>query len=1051
MEKDNRTSSQNKSSKPTKKRKNRRPLKAIWIVVQVLLVLGVMGVLFAGGVAAGFLASHVQDEPLREYDEIYKQLNNFNQTGESYFKNDEFIGYLRTAEVSQPVTLDEVSQHLIDAILATEDHIFYEHNGINPKAISRAVIEQFTKAGDGSGGSTITQQVVKNQILGPDRSFERKFKEMLLAMRLERMFNKNEILETYINMMYMGYNANGSNIEGVKAAAEGIFNVDVKDLNIAQSAYLAGMIHSPGRYTPFTRSGVVVEERLDRGIKRMNHVLNRMLETESITQKEYEEAKKFDIKASLAKPTPGSIQKYPFLTFEIERRAIDILMEIELEKEGVDASELSEELYDQYREHARRQLSTGGYKVYTTIDRELYEAFHEIAQDPELFGPRSQKNTYTAKNPETGEELEQGYLEQTAVTLIDNETGAIIAMIEGRDFNELQYNLNREPRQPGSSIKPILDYGPAIELGLVQPASVIDDAPIFKWDVSTNKYWVPKNWNNKYQGLVTAREAMNQSYNLPAIKTFLKVQEEAGPEVPFDYLKKMGITTIAPADMTATPVAIGGMTYGLTVEEQTSAFSTFANKGVHKKSYLIERIETLDGKVVFEQEHTPTQVFSEQTAFLVNDMLRTVVNNGTGSRIRSLMGSTLEIAGKTGTTNDQFDYWFVGYTPQVTMGVWFGYEKREPLQGKYSQRTHNLWATLMKKVQEIRPEYVNEELKFEMPDDIVKKTVCSKSGLLPSDQCEKAGYLVTDYFNRKYIPTELDDSMVNGRMIIVDGETYLAHDETPDDFITEGFFIKREPLNIPEELEDQRHRYLPLDWDESAPTEVDPRQENGKQPDQPTGVQVMWKDNAMEISWKPVADDDIAGYRIYRTNSNREFEHIASVTDNLPKTYRDETAKKGQVYAYQIVAVDIVGQKSEPSASTLSDQMDPDSFFDPDLEKPSAPTGFNAVPSLFGVDLTWNSNPADEEVTGYTIYYSTEADSGYKVLKQTSETYYTHPFLDVPDGYYYYITATNDAGQSNPSKIVNVSFRDSSSQDKQDGDGGGLDNILPINPDENDD
>ncbi|GAA0379951.1 transglycosylase domain-containing protein [Bacillus horti] len=1031
-------STTNKSVKP-KKKKGVRPLKATWIVMQVLLVLAVMGVLFTGGVAAGFLASHVQDEPLRDYDEIYNYLNNFNQTGEAYFKNDEFIGYLRTAEVSQPVTLEEVSQHLVDAILATEDHIFYEHNGINPRAVSRAVIEQFTMAGDGSGGSTITQQVVKNQILGPDRSFERKFKEMLLAMRLERMFNKNEILETYLNMVYMGYNANGSNIEGVKAASEGIFGVDVKDLNIAQSAYLAGMIQSPGRYTPFTRSGVVVQERLDNGLNRMNHVLNRMLETEMINQSEYNEAKSFDIKASLAKPTPGIVERYPFLTFEIERRAIDILFDLELEKEGIAREDLTDEQRDQYREHARRQLSVGGYKVYTTIDRELYEAFHEIAQDPELFGPRSRENTYVTTDEESNQDIEQGYLEQTAVTLIDNETGAIIAMIEGRDFNELQYNLNREPRQPGSSIKPLLDFGPAMELGLLQPASVIDDAPIFKWDVSTSDYWVPRNWNNNFQGLVTVRQAMNQSYNLPAIKALMMVQEEAGEEVPFDFLKDMGITTITQSDIHATPAAIGGMTYGLTVEENTSAFSTFANKGVHKKSYLIERIETLDGTVVYEQEYIPKQVFSEQTAFLMNDLLRTVVNNGTASRIRGYMGSELEIAGKTGTTNDDFDYWFVGYTPQVTMGVWTGYEKRERLQGQFSQRNHNLWSTLMKKVEEIRPEYVNKEEKFEMPEDIVRGEVCSKSGMLPSDLCRQSGYLVSDYFNRQYLPTEVDDRVMNGRMVTVNGESYIAHDNTPDDFITTGFFIRRDPLNIPEQLESQRHRYLPLDWDNSAPSEIDPRVENGKDPDRPVNVRASWRNNAIEVTWNPVADDDIAGYRIYRTNANKDFEHIASVTDNLPKQFRDESANSGTVYAYQIVAVDIAGNTSETSAVALSDQIDQDSFFEPDQKVPSAPTGVSASHGMFGVDLSWSANTDSDGVKLYTIYYSTQPNSGFQILTETITTQYSHAFLDVPEAYYYYITATNDEGQSNPSNVVKMSFQNDDVGD------------TPDNPDDSDD
>jgi penicillin-binding protein len=1022
-------SSDKKPTKPSKKKKTRKIWRNLWIVFQVFIVLGIMGFLFTGGVAAGFFASNVQDDPLRSYEEIYSNIYDFNETGEAYFQNEEFIGYLRTAEVSQPITVNEVSPYLIEAILATEDSSFHDHNGVNFKAITRAVIEQFTNASEGSGGSTITQQLVKNQILNPERSFKRKFKEMLLAMRIERMFNKTEILEAYMNIVYMGYNVNGSNIEGVKAAAEGIFGIDVLDLNISQSAYIAGMIHSPGRYTPFNRNGEINDQRLERGLERMSFVLGRMLETGRITQAEHDKALTFDIRSSLTKPTPGIVEKYPFLTFEIERRAIDILVNQRLEEQEIDQETLSEDEYNEYLDFARRQLSHGGYKVHTTIDRELYEAFHEITSNDELFGPRSTEHTYVTTNEETGEETEIGYLEQTAATLLNNQTGAIIAMVEGRDFNELQYNLNTEPRQPGSSIKPLLDYAPALELGLVQPASVIDDVPIFKWDISTNDYWIPRNYNGKYHGLLTARTALNKSYNIPAIKTFLRVQEIAGKEVPFDYLRKMGITTLVKKDLSASSVAIGGMTYGLTVEENTNAFATFANNGSYVESYLIEKIETLDGKTVYQHEMEPTYVFSEQTAFLMNDMLRTVVNQGTATRIRRGMGPDIEIAGKTGTTNDSKDSWFVGYTPKVSMGVWIGYDKGETLKGDYGPRNQNLWILLMQKVQELRPELVNAEDRFNMPSDIVRRTVCSKSGMLPSKLCTEAGYLVEDYFNRKYLPTETDDSLVKERMVIIDGERFIAQELTPDDFVSEDVYIKREPLEIPEKYESKRERYLPLDWDDTAPQEVDPREENGKVPDQPSGLKVAKLENGIELTWHAVDDLDIAGYRVYRSTKDGQFVQISSVPNHLPKAYTDETVQEGEIYAYHVIAVDIAGQESKPSKAAISNQVDPDLFFAPELEEPSPPNGLNGSRSVFGVELNWDANPEDEEVDHYQIYYSADPVNGFRVLGQAFSTYYTHTFIDPPENYWYYVTAVNKTGESKESAAIRITFGQSSSDE----------------------
>jgi len=1014
--------SENKSTKPSKPKRAKLILKTIWVVLQVFIVLGVMSFLFAGGVAAGFFASHVKDEPLRTYEEISAKIHDYNKTGEAYFKNNELIGQLRTAEVSQPITVQEVSPHLIDAILATEDHIFYEHNGINFKAVTRAVLEQFTSSGEGTGGSTITQQLVKNQLLDPSRTFERKFKEMLLAMRMERMIGKDQILEAYMNIIYLGYNANGSNIEGVKAAAEGIFDTDVKELNIAQSAYIAGMIHSPGRYTPFQRNGEVSEERFKRGIERQKFVLKRMLDTKRITAEEHKEALAFDLRASLAKPKPGIVEKYPYLSFEIEKRAIEILAQKNLDQQGITRESLTSTEWNDYLEHARRELSKGGYKVHTTLDRELYEAFHEVVKDDKLFGPRSKVNKYTTIDPETGEEKEIGYLEQPAATLIDNQTGAIIAMVEGRSFEELQYNLNTEPRQPGSSIKPLLDYAPALELGLVQPASVIDDAPIFKWDVSTGQYWAPKNWNNKYQGLVTARKALDMSYNLPAIKSFLMVQEKAGNEAPFEYLKKMGITTIEDKDLSAPSVSIGGMTRGLTVEETTSAFSTFANKGTYVKSYLIDKIETLDGEIVYQHEVKPVNVYSEQTAFLMNSMLETVVSQGTATRIKRGMGSKLDIAGKTGTTNNKFDYWFVGYTPQVSMGLWFGYPKPEELQGDYSARNQNLWVLLMKKAREIRPEYFNEELTFEMPEGIVRKTVCSKSGKLPSELCTEAGFLVTDYFNRKFLPTQMDDSLVKGRVVYYNETPYTAHDSTPDDMTVEKIFIKREPIEIPDSLKHKKAQLLPSDWDETAPTEVDPRVENGKIPDAPPSVKASKNNGKITITWSAPKDGDIAGYRVYRSSQDQQFKLVKSIPQHLDKTYVESV--NGE-YAYRVTTVDIGGKESEPSNIVTTNDKNPLDFFTPDKPEtpssaPTVPKGLKGKRTLLGVDLKWKANPETDQVTKYHIYYSEDPANGFWFLDSTSGTSYHHTIVGESSEIWYYIIAANEKGESNPSESIKV-------------------------------
>ncbi|WCK55773.1 transglycosylase domain-containing protein [Aneurinibacillus sp. Ricciae_BoGa-3] len=308
-----------------------RPRTSFWYtfikIIKIMTLMLFMGVLFTGGAAAGYVASLVKSDPVRSYNEIYNKINNNNLTGFAYFRDKSLIGQLQTDEDRQLVSLDHVSPHFIDAITSAEDRYFYQHHGVVPSSIARAGIQQLTGSSVQTGGSTLTQQLIKQTILSPKQTMDRKFKEIFLALRVERMFTKDQILTAYINKMYLGKSYQGSNLYGIEAAAQGIFGVSAKDLNIAQSAYLAGMFQAPYSYIPFNDGGRKA------GIVRQKYVLSRMLEDHKINQNEYEEALKYDIKAHLnTKPKEKAFDKYPYLTVEIEERAAVELLNQDLEK-----------------------------------------------------------------------------------------------------------------------------------------------------------------------------------------------------------------------------------------------------------------------------------------------------------------------------------------------------------------------------------------------------------------------------------------------------------------------------------------------------------------------------------------------------------------------------------------------------------------------------------------------------------------------------------------------------------------------------------------------
>lgn len=1004
-----------------------------------LILFGLLAGLTAAGAVAGYVASLVKDDPIRSPQYIEQKINENALTGFVYFRDGSLIGQLRTEEDRRPITYDEIPKHVIDAVLAIEDKNFFEHFGIDTNGLLRAVKQQLLNESVQTGGSTITQQVARRVFLSLDQTQSRKAKEIFLSIRLERILSKEEIMTAYLNKIPYGNGSSGYNLYGIKAAAKGIFGIDELDkLNIAQAAYLAGVPQLPSLYSAFTSKGEFKEKSFKRAMDRQKLVLRRMLEESKITRSEYDEALAFDIYGSLAKPTEKAYNTYPYLMLEVERQASEQLVlqqNPDLKREDLGKKENAVLIED-----ARQQLLRGGYKVTTTIDKKVYDFMHDIAEDPKNF---------------TEDSKTKG-VEQTAAVLLDHKTGAILGMIEGRDFHLEQMNFATQmTRQPGSAMKPIAAYLPAIDKGLIQPASVLDDAPIILDNGGSSKH-IPKNVNNKYAGLVTARKALNDSLNLPALKIFL--EKVTIPEA-WSFARSLGITTITEDDMHAQTGVIGGLKYGVSVEELTNAYGAIANKGVFNDAYLIEEITDSEDKPVYQHQADPKRVVSEQSAYLMTDMLKTVVTNGSGAMVKDkfkLYGK-IPIVGKTGTTQNYGDVWFEGYTPDITLGVWVGYEKQiNALSKEGRNRAKLIWSQIMNSVTEAKPELFPTK-EFAKPEGIVNMTVSKVSGKLPTALTKEAGMLVSDLFNRKFIPTEEDDALVKMKYISYDGVNYVPLPETPEDMLREAVMIVRErPLDVLMEqiqaalgkVSAQSRRslafYLPADAANSAPSKPDPRVEDGKAPPAPGDITAETVGADVLVGFTPVADKDVAGYRLYRSADGISFEKVEnSILAGEPAKFTN-TAAGGKAYSYYVTAVDIGGNESPRSTVVATDGSstppgggepfpgDPGSVTDPGSGNPgsgegngngsalapSAPTGLSAQSTEIGITLKWQANSPDEGVTSYHIWFAANERGKYKLLGSSETT--TFEYVSPLNAGWYKVTAVSAGGESFPSAAVQV-------------------------------
>lgn len=646
----------------------------------MLLVVAVATV----GIGAGIVSAYTKSETIRTKEDYDRELEALSQTSYAYFREKDGktkqIGVMINPDDRQLVTdLKQVSPYLINAFLSIEDKDFYEHNGIVPRSILRAAFQQMSGSDVTTGGSTLTQQLVKTHFLDyKDKSLKRKSVEIINAMRLEKYYNKPEIFMKYMNSVFFGSGAHGKNMYGVNAAARGLFNKKLNDLHLAQAAYIAGMVQRPNAYNPFRG-----EEELKFGLERMKLVLDKMLEEKKITKQQYDEAIKFDIKKSLAKPNMfvNGYEEYPFIITAVEREAVKILKE--MDQKDPKAITRSDEYYT-------KKVRQGGLRFYTTIDQDMYNKVNQVAKEIEV-PTRTYRGGIKIK-------------EQIGATIVDNKTGEILAFYAGNfDENEKDHALDTV-NQPGSAIKPLLVYGPALNEGVISPSSIIIDEPTRK----AGSRSVYRNADGNYRGPVTATEALKKSLNIPAVKIYRQLGFEKGN----DYLKQMNLPPHN-KDKGVEALALGGFTYGYTVADMTGAFAMIANYGKFNRAHLIDRIVTADGKEIynFQRDSGSKQILSPQVSYQLIKMLRQVVTGGTGTSIGSRTYG-YNVAGKTGTTTSQFDLWFVGFTPEISLGVWSGYDYNYVGNQNLAK---NVWVKIFKAAAESNPELIKKGSNFKDP------------------------------------------------------------------------------------------------------------------------------------------------------------------------------------------------------------------------------------------------------------------------------------------------------------------------------------------------
>ncbi|MBX6351736.1 MAG: transglycosylase domain-containing protein [Thermoflavifilum sp.] len=781
--------------------------------------------------------------------------------------------FTRNGDYDPITSTKDVSPWLVDAFVAAEDKTFFTNIGINPLAMLRAAVQDVMGHRIESGASTITQQTVKLALF-PDqeRTIKRKVQEIFLALEVNHMLSKDEIMTDYMNWVFMG--RMGSPTYGVKTASEMLFHKDPKDLNLAEAAFLAAIPNNPNYYDPYrytTDNKVVLDP--SHAIERQRWILGQMKANGMITEQQYEQALQFDIRKDLH-PISERAQAYPYVIQD----NVEPLVVRALVSAGIYQDE----------EQADEALSTAGFQIYTTIDKSIQDHVDAVLSNDSLFKGTNQPVPNSIPNHENM----PPDLYQAGVTMIDNQTGGIVALAGGRPNHYYasngviadQIDHSDTPRQTGSAIKPLIDYGPAIELHRITAATPLLDGP---WEGA----WPggsrpPQDDEPGWRGIVTAREALVQSYNLPAIR----VLQTITPDVGMSFLPKMGITTssttiapvggkgqptLVPADVNNSHLsaAIGAFTYGLTVQQMTSAFTVFPNQGVWRQPYIVAKITDRNGQVLYEHKPQADVAFSPQTAYILTNIMEDVVRRGTASAVGAAFPGQ-HIAGKTGTTDLKRDGWFIGFTQQYTLGIWMGYNHNQRIPDAAYNLKFTIWNQIMQPILKQHP----ATKPFPEPPGIVSVAVCSKSGQLPTALCQQDHDVYTELFIQGTQPMEPCAVHVQAQYTVIDGKKYLATTNTPPDEVLTGIFLKP-PFPVPTDV-------VMSDSAEYLPTLADPRGgtvlTGGSgagiaPPGAPQNVTGAVVNGQVQLQWSDSAG--ATAYQVWRaTSPNGPFRLMGSVT-----------------------------------------------------------------------------------------------------------------------------------------------------------------------------
>ncbi|AMJ40953.1 transglycosylase domain-containing protein [Anaerotignum propionicum] len=747
------SSSRSTRSNPRKKKRRKRKggssgffkvLLAIAVIVGFAVVGAGLGTVF--GILNGTDMLNTEDVTPESYTSIIYDA-----------KGDEF-DKLHGDENREYVKLAQIAPYMQEAVIAIEDERFYDHNGIDMRGIMRATIQNIRHLSLSQGASTLTQQLIKNEVLTNEKTFVRKVKEQYLAVSFEKSLAKqlgskkaakDYILELYLNTIGLSHGLNG-----VEAAAQYYYGKNASELTLAESAVIAGITKNPSQYAPDTKP--------EKSKERQTTILKKMLDLSYITQGEYDQAVAEDVFSTLVCSKTEDDTKKANHNYFVEAMIAQVANDL-VEKKGYKKAQAYDLIY------------SGGLQIYSTMDAAMQNTMEVAFTDDSLFpasdgtldvtylisvmdttnpDTKSNQSHYERKTTVTSEDQVDAFVEsvkkellddthvkvldkvttsrslQAAMVIMDQHNGQVKALVGGRGQKPGDSVFNRATqalRQQGSAMKPLASYAPAIDMGLLMPGSVIIDEPV------TYGSWSPRNWNGRFLGPCTVRQGIRDSMNILAIKTFMMV----GAESSFKYMESFGLSTLVDADKAAT-TALGGLTQGISVLEGTAAYAAIANGGIYNEPQYYTVVYDHDGNVLLDNSKIDThRVIKETTAYMLTDMMKDVITGGGSATGHRAAISGMTVAGKTGTTNDTKDLTFYGYTPYYTAGIWMGYDTSKVIANGGSAHL-NIWRTVMSQVHQGL-----SNKGFTKPSGLVNQSYCSACGGIATDLCGQDYYGLT--------------------------------------------------------------------------------------------------------------------------------------------------------------------------------------------------------------------------------------------------------------------------------------------------------------------